>query len=63
MSFVQWKTVHGLGEYRASPSVELPSLGILDKGMFYRALEEVGWERAWLARRQGFPIRQAGLTF
>ena len=38
MSFIQEKTIHGLGEYRASQTVEHPSRGILGESEFYRVV-------------------------
>ena len=40
MSFIQGKSVHGLGEDSASQSVELSSWGILGKSEYYRKLDD-----------------------
>lgn len=37
---VQGKTIHELGEYRASQTMEHPSQGMLGESEFYRALQE-----------------------
>lgn len=55
MSFIQGKTIYGLGEYSSSQAVEHSSRGIWDKIEFYRELEEaMGKQHDWLGD-QGFP--------
>ena len=39
VSFIQGKTIHGLGQHRASQAVEHSARGIWDKREFYRVLE------------------------
>lgn len=55
MSFIQGRTVHGLGQCCASLAVEHSSQGILGKSKCYRALERQLDTRAWLAWSLGIP--------
>lgn len=47
MSFIQGKTIYGLGEYSASQAVEHHSQKIWGKSKFYRALEEKDDGKVW----------------
>lgn len=64
MSFIQKKTMHGLGEYSASPAEEHSSWGILGKNEFYRVLEEAMRIQGMIAQEVGdILIRRAGPIF
>lgn len=59
MSFLQGKTIHGLGEDSASEAAEHSSQGILGKSEFYRVVEAASqkqgmtdWEVLFSRRRE-----------
>lgn len=64
MSFIQGRTIHGLGEYRAFQAVKHFSQGILGKLEFYRVLEEATWKQSRIGQEvRNFLIRPADRIF
>lgn len=63
MSFIQGKTIHGLGQYCASQAVEHSSQGILGKNEFYRVLEKGKRKQGRLTRKLTIPHQAAGPVF